>query len=389
MARLSLRVLIPRILYSTSYTILLFIVLLLLVVTPGDHVYQTLSDSKLGNIFVVGGTYFVTALVALFIYASRLYTNRTTLAAIPKPYLPIEPGEISASIRKMITRNFARSALIAWDSRPRVLSNELSQERADAGQNGQVSRHKTGDSWPLSRINSRLDRNRSNNPVGIPVDPDNPPWGQVEHPGWSAPSTSDLPNLQFATVIAELPNLIEARAVSLASPENISAGEDPTLLSLPQSSVIAILQRTPAMGARTYLDQLDTLQLVVVPEVRSRFIDLYEHARFSGNLLTEDEFRDLMGTFSQLLESMIPLDVRTVNAIVAEQDREGSHADSQRQGFTKASHVEWRNSSYPNAEGLGSTVAERSAGDKTYSAASSPRSSSTESVLVHRHDPFA
>ncbi|KAJ8608301.1 hypothetical protein MRB53_039723 [Persea americana] len=286
------RITIPffRIWYSGTFTSLFIILLCLLAVTPADHIYQTLSNDKLGNVFVVGATYFVTGVVALFIYASRLYTNRAVLAAIPKSYLPIEVDDVAKKVRRAIVKNRVRSAIVAWDSRPRDLRPEI--KRRDE----------------LYRQGSTPAVEAQQKEIGkctvIPVLPEQPPWGMIIHPGWSSPATDDFPDLQFEVVIAELPNLIEAKAVSLAP-------SDPTYHFFadlqdmgpmpPDPRAVALLQRGAAMGLRQYLNHLQELEVIDPPELASSFLVSYEYARFSTDSLTDLEFRQLMALFSDLL----------------------------------------------------------------------------------------
>lgn len=285
-----------RVVYNSSYTILFFFLIVALAVSPADHIYQTRKNHKLGNVFVVGGVYLLTALLALFIYSSRLYTNRTTLAAIPKPYLPIEEGEVSKKVYKMIAKNRQRSALIAWESRPKVLRSEI---EASVKQND--NHHSS-----TKQRSSKKAKSASKEEI-IPISPSSPPWGKVVHPGWSSPATVDLPDLQFDTVVAELPNLIEAKAVSIAPPDTsldfVSSAQN-SLQSPPDPNLVAQLQRRSEMGLRDYLAHLNRLGVFSPPSLAGDFLTKYEHARFSTYALTEDEFRDLMVAFSNLLIGM-------------------------------------------------------------------------------------
>ena len=311
-------VIVFRIVYSSSYTVLFIALLLLLAVTPGDHIYQTVSNHKLGNVFVVGGTYLVTGLIAVFIYASRLYTNRTTLAAIPKPYLPIEDGEVGKKVRKMIVKNRQRTALIALQSRPRPSTvapiestSESTDRQAREVPHRRLTKHK------------RMGKN-----CFINFDPLEPPWGEITHPGWSGPASGDLSEVQFSTVIAELPNLIEARAVSLAalihSPKIIPAdsgkGETPS-----DAPSVAQLQRAPSQGLRDYLDQLDDLSIFADREIVDSFLEQYEYARFSTDAMLESEFRSLMTDFSNLLVGMR---VGSVSSVSPQQSKKRSSESS-------------------------------------------------------------
>lgn len=292
-----------RIFYSSTYSALLLIILILLAATPGDHVYQILSNHRIGNLFVIGGTYIVTALLALFIYTSRLYTNRSTLIGIPRSYLPIEKGEVTNNVRRMIVKNRQRSALIAWESKPRDLQEEERQR---------VQQQHLIEEVPGSRRSTPQEKSKGQGIHNIcPISIQNPPWGKVAHPGWSSPTSDDLANLEFDTVICELPNLIEARAVSLAPPDptfNFMSQFHDAVPPPPDPQLVAYLQRPPMAGLRDYLSHLGSLGLTNSTAVCAEFIAQYEFARFSDTPLNELQFRRLMDTFSELLAGMTALD---------------------------------------------------------------------------------
>jgi len=290
-----------RIFYSGTFTVLLVILLIVLCITPADLIYQTIYDDRLGNIFVVASVYAVTAILALFIFASRLYTNKTTLAAIPKSYIPIEDGEVGRHVRAEIIKNRQRSAIVAWESRPRDLRNSPGATQTDGS-------HVSEQDLTEKKSNTLS----PSNPI-ITFPPTSPPWGLIVHPGWSAPSTSDFPSLQFEKVILELPHLIEAKAVSLAPPDAVfnfldNFSNDSTVTHPPDPRVVALLQRPAAMGMREYLAHLEGLGLVNPPTLGAKFLARYEYCRFSTNAPTEREFRELMDVFAGILEGMVGVD---------------------------------------------------------------------------------
>jgi hypothetical protein len=265
---------------------------------------------------MIGGTYVLTLIIAIFIYSSRLYTNRSVLSAVGKPYVPIEDGEVSRMVRRMIVKQLKRSAVISWEGRPRDLYGEIIR----AEQRGIIptdDEQKSRDQYTVGSL--------------IRVDPQNPPWGDIQHPGWSSPSQhsdNKNPGVQFAEVIAELPNLIEARAVSLAP-------SDPTLtpvhgqLQPADPLVVDLLQRPSNMAMREYLLQLSYLGLIKSPQVGQRFLLRYEGTRFSGQPVTTKEFNDLMSTFAELLSGMEPLDQRIVEEIRAQNgERDAEYEDT-------------------------------------------------------------
>lgn len=354
------RVRIPffRIFYSSTYSALLLATLLLLVVTPIDQIYQTLSNGKFGNAIVIGAVWIATAIIALFIYASRLYTNRTALAAIPKSYLPIQRKEIHAPVRRVIVKNRQRSALIAWDSRPRDLRLDPGATQRSGGGDGEHEKQTRTAMYlhartPLDPAATSTTHKTAIPTTIIPIDPASPPWGPIEHPGWSSPAVSrhGLPEeVRFETVVAELPHLIEAAAVALAPPDpafhfltrplaaGASTGSDSAAAATPLDGtlpsqkvgalppapapapapvpdvphdprIVALLQRGAAMGLRGYLGQLAALGVLGgAPAARvDAFVARYEYARFSAHALTEDEFAALMAAFVELLEGLRPV----------------------------------------------------------------------------------
>ena len=275
-----------RIFYSTTYTFLYALTLGILAITPANIIWTASDSSAYQYIFMIGGVYVLTASTVLFIYTSRIYTNRTVLAAVGKAYVPIEEGEVGRSVRKMIVRQLERSAMVAWEGRPRDLYGEIYAAQAEgvlAGDDAEPDGHHR---YTVGKT--------------IRVDPSRPPWGVVQHAGWSSPSQRDgnvYPDVRFADVVAEMPNLLEARAVSLAT--------DPD--GVMDSGVAEVLKRPETMGMRDYATQL-TLLGVVDPDIGQHFLTLYEHARFCGRPVTEQEFAGLMDAFSEIMGRMTELD---------------------------------------------------------------------------------
>ncbi|KAJ5665902.1 uncharacterized protein N7477_008350 [Penicillium maclennaniae] len=264
---------------STSFFIFAAILLCLILLTPVDAIYQCYETNRLTNIFFITGAYVATFLLAVLIYATRIYTNRSTLTGIPKAWIPIEKEDVNKSVRRLVMEGLARSAVIAYQARPRDVTHE-----AESFQNYQ----------------------------DLTIDPVHPPWGHVEHPGWSSPATPDLPDLPYRTVIQELPNLIEAKAVSLAPADMLaSASLDP----FPDTRVVEVLQRPASMGLRQYVKHLISLGAIDSPELGADFLALYERARFSSHDLRESEFRDLMHLFAEILRGMTSLTTPVLNEI--------------------------------------------------------------------------
>ena len=197
--------------------------------------------------------------------------------------MPIEKEDLPGkAVRKIIAEALARSAVIAYEARPRVSKVEDSSPTASA----RIS--------ALSTASNKADKAE-------------PRWGCIEHPGWSSPASQDFPNLQYAVVIAELADLIEARAVSLAPPDPL-ATPDIDGTPAPDERAVEILQRSAEMGLREYIGQLSDLQIIKDVVLANEFLTLYERARFAAEPLAEVEFRALMGIFAEILRGMTTLD---------------------------------------------------------------------------------
>ncbi|KAI9877167.1 MAG: hypothetical protein M1830_004649 [Pleopsidium flavum] len=303
-----------RIFYSTTFTILTLVLLVLLLITPGDTIYQAYKNRQYYYISVIGGTYLLTLIFAILIYASRLYTNRSVLAGIPKTWIPVEKSDVGKSVRRIIVEGLARSAMIAYDARPRNTREEKATQTPDGTalnsegripkSEGHHPRHDGAPSHPLPR---------------------QPSWGPISHPGWSSPSSHDLPNLHYESVILELPHLIEAKAVSLAPPDpefvpKTTSNDAQPAAIVPDARVVEFLQRPATMGLRDYISYLTPLNLINPPNLGAEFLALYEQARFSGYALTEGEFRTLMGTFAEILRGMKELDRAVLAELQAEDE---------------------------------------------------------------------
>ncbi|KAJ5779402.1 hypothetical protein N7457_007122 [Penicillium paradoxum] len=271
-----------RFLNTTGFFFFALILFCLVVLTPADAIYQCYETNRLTNVFFIIGAYVITFIIAVLIYATRIYTNRSTLTGIPKAWIPVEKEDVSKSVRRLVKEGLARSAIITYQARPRDITT---------------------------------DEDNFQHYKPLLIDHENPPWGHIEHPGWSSPASPDLPDLPYRTVIQELPSLIEAKAVSLAPADSLSLGPpDPfgppgdfTTHSLPDTRVVEVLQRPASMGLREYIRHLTTLGAIYPPELGVDFLALYERARFSSHNLHEAEFRDLMHLFAEILRGMTSL----------------------------------------------------------------------------------
>lgn len=180
-----------------------------------------------------------------------------------------------------------RSAAIAYEARPRDLRDEKAErhihKKARIGRTptGRQSVHSEGSMEPV--------------------------WGKISHPGWSSPSSPDLPNLHFEPVILELSHLIEAKAVSLAPADPLYEAGEGVEQPVPDPVAVALLQRPASMGLRDYMAHLAELGMIEPITQSHGFLDLYERARFSGEELDETDFRALMNAFAEILRNLQPL----------------------------------------------------------------------------------
>lgn len=268
---------------------------------------------------VTGAVCVITFLIVLLIYSTRIYTNRTVLAGIPKGYLPIEDGEIGKGVRVLILKHLRRSAVIAWDSRPRDFRGEAGHTEEDAGTDDGLTRQNTAESrWEKhkeEKARKKKAHAHETETTIIHIDAKSPPWGHVAHPGWASPASPDLPNLQYWNVICELPNLIEAKAVSLAPADPVVEGNlqyPDNAPPLPDAQIVTLLQRPRAMGLRDYLARLAEFGLLNPPHLGPAFLAQYEYARFSCDSLTEVDFRHIMAVFADILNGMTELDSEVV-----------------------------------------------------------------------------
>ena len=308
-----------RFFYTSLFLLLNFVTFVLLLVAPADVIVQALKNDQLYYVFVIAGCFFLTVVAASGIYASRLLTNRSVLRSIPKTYIPVEKGDVNKKVRKMIAGSLSRSSAIAWDSRPRIPSQPYAV-RPESESRGPVARTaepEKGEEIP-HKLRKSHERGEKGGPTIVIPSP-KPVWGEIAHNGWSSPTSPDLPNLQYVTVILELPHLIEARAVSLAPPDGASTSEPP----LPDIRAVDLLQRPAAMGLRDYITHLINLGVITSPSTATEFLAAYEFARFSGRPLAEPQFRDLMREFAAILRNMAPLSA----AILASLDINAPESD--------------------------------------------------------------
>ena len=298
---------ISRIADSALFGILIVALFCLIIISPVDSIYQCYRTQRLTDIFFIAGAYLITFFLAVFIYASRIYTNRTVLASIPKAWIPVEREDLGPNVRGLVEDGLSRSAIIAYQARPRDMGPE---EQNNNNNNNNNNNGYEREEW----------EKRSGGSVkeSLLVDPDRPPWGKIQHPGWSSPSPSkgDLANLPYREVLREIPYLIEAKAVSLVPFEQPAmvdcAGGG---VGVPDTRVVEVLQRPASMGLREYVQHLMSFELINPPELAGEFIPMYAYARFSMRALHEDEFRRLMHVFAQILRGMRALSPQMIDEV--------------------------------------------------------------------------
>ncbi|RKU46967.1 hypothetical protein DL546_006631 [Coniochaeta pulveracea] len=289
--------------YVTLYVLVYIVLIALVISVPADIIRQSIRENVTFNILVVAVCCVATVLTVAFIYATRLYISRSVIASIPKPWIPIEKGDMKKHVRKMIVAGLSRSAAIAYAARPRVAPPVFPAPLEDA--EGEEVRPGLAEKEKKYIGPFRLKKAVSaEDEMGISLPPLKAVWGDIEHPGWSSPTSPDLPDLQYEPVIAELPNLIEAKAITLAPPDGGTQADPPML----DPEAVELLQRTEEMGLREYLTHLIELRVLEASPTTGDFITQYEYARFSTRPLSNHRFRELMHLFAEILRNMQPLD---------------------------------------------------------------------------------
>lgn len=300
-----------RIFYHSLYYFLSLILLLLLCVTPADAIRQSYLNSQRFHILIIIICLSVTLAAVVCIYFFRLYVTRTVLASIPKPYVPIEQGEVHKSVRKMIVAGLSRSAAIAYESRPRIvpprpISESFGDDSGDTKEKDNQDPAKEAAKKSMLRVFGGLRKAATaEDKMGITLPPHKAVWGEIEHYGWASPNCPDLPNLQYSTVISELPNLIEAKALTLAPPAPEMEPGQPSVLD---AEAIELLQRPDNLALRQYLARLAELGVLPASRTTGDFLAIYDHARYSTRPISNARFRELMHLFAEILRIMQPLD---------------------------------------------------------------------------------
>ena len=281
-----------RIAYASIYFVFYLILAGLLLITPGDAIERSIQNGQKYNVLIVTISYVVTIVIVCFVYILRLYINKTALAAIPKAWVPIDKGDVKDAVYKVIGAGLCRSAVIAYEARPRADAGGREQDPGRVEPHARVA---------LKKMSTAAEG------LGITLPPHRAVWGDIEHCGWASPNSPDLPNLQYSTVLSELPNLIEAKALTMAPTEHNSPTSKPPLL-YPDATIL--LQRMPNTSLREYVDHLADVGIINADATMTAdFLDQYETARFSNRPISNARFRELMHLFAEMLRAMVPLDL--------------------------------------------------------------------------------
>lgn len=272
-----------RIVYASVYLLFYLLVLGLLLVTISDAISQSLRNEQIYNVWIITISLVFTVVSVGFVYAFRLYINKTALASIPKAWVPIEKGDVKDVVYKTIAAGLNRSALIAFGARPRV-------DLMSAA--------------PLFKCDAKATKTAARE-LGVTLPSRHAVWGNIEHPGWASPLSPDMPDLQYGTVLLELPNLVEGKALALAPLDPTAPTDRPTM----DPDAAGLLQRSPSMSLRGYVDHLADLGVVPADTTTADFVLQYEHARFSNRPISNAQFRELMHLFAEVLRNMRPMDL--------------------------------------------------------------------------------
>ncbi|CAK7271370.1 hypothetical protein SEPCBS57363_004584 [Sporothrix epigloea] len=365
-----------RIIYATAYLFLHLLLLALLLISPGDIINQSRDRHDVVSILIVAACSVFAILAVIFVFFLRLFLKRAVLNSIPRSWIPIEKGDVPKHVRNIISAGLSRSAAVAFVSRPRVLPDELLDElcpmlvagafipgSGDQGADKQGEADKEGAGVlnvsdprrPKAVKFKKTETIGMEKELGIDLPPCQAVWGEIEHPGWAPPDRQlgrwgnkparghglrssgtngtvgegvggsgslldEKISLQYSTVLAELPSLIEAKVMTLA-PRDFTTPADPPMLD---ADAVALLERPKYMGMRDYIALLAGLGVIdmqaEVPaqvdgaaidgdlrplgDVVSSFATLYEYARFSTHMLSYDEFGQLMHDLATILRCM-------------------------------------------------------------------------------------
>lgn len=278
-----------RFVYTSIYIVLFVILAGLMLITPGDVIERSMRNGQAYNIWILVASYVVTILTVATVFSTRLWIVKSVLAGIPKAWVPVETGDVGAAVNAVVVGGLDRSAAIAYESRPRVRQH---QPHADDEKQPAAAAAAAAAMPPFARE------------LGVSPAKQHAMWSSIEHEGWAPPTSPDFPSLQYTTVLAELPALVEAKALTLA----------PATASDPDGAA-TLLQRPVHLALRGYLDHLAGLGVLsddAVEHVLPEFLEQYEYARFSTRPIDGARFRRLMHLLAELMNGMHPLDLSGV-----------------------------------------------------------------------------
>jgi hypothetical protein len=302
-----------RIWYSSAFVIILLLTFGLTLISPGDIIYQQIRASKIRDIFSVAGVYLVTALIGLFIWAARIYANRVALKDIPKKHVLIEKNEVPRKVRKLIEKRWRWTEFVAWDGRPRYVGDEVDEVGEHRGRRGLFHHHHHRHEHHHHLHHGKHGKNSTIIPLHTAMQA----WGIIAHPGWSPPGDSETTEgqgVQYATVIIELPNLLEAKAVALAPPIPTTFEDEE---ALPDPRVVTLLQRPAGVSLRKYVAYLESVGVLFPTGQVQEFVHQYEDARFSTQPIPTTQFNALMKTFSSVL-ALMTLDIPQITSLAGD-----------------------------------------------------------------------
>jgi len=348
------RAILFRIFYSTTFTLVFLLTIAFTAAGPIDAIYQSYRRDRLLDIFTIVGIYVLTGLLAILLYSTRLYTNRQLLKDIPKTYMPIDRRELgNRRVARLIEDCRNRANVVGYLARPRA--RRVEKEVGYAGARIRTLLK------PEHRKESRIFE---------------PQWGAIAHPGWSSPAAREAPDLDYNTVVAELTNLIEARAVSLA-PTDPSRGLDEDGNLMVDESTIEALTRPEEQGMRAYIAHLISLGVLTDNSLSVAFLTLYERARFAPEPLSEQEFKQLMRIFAEILRTMKTSDTERLNLLeLDDSDDEAVHHDLYDKKATKDAAKTSQIANHANIRATPSTSSLASSNPSSASIAGSVRHNS-------------
>jgi hypothetical protein len=310
--------------YKAFYWVLCLVLFGLVVITPIDLILQAWSRTtsrsvKTSYLIIIGGAYLLTLFLATLLYALRLWENRKTLNEIPKTCIPVEAEDVPKDVRKLIVGGLISSAVIAWEARPRVQRNLPETVLADANMADPVASPDMSADGKDSGISRQPVSPTEKGEQNVDIRPILPVWGHIAHNGWNSPASPEHPDLQYTSVILELPHLIEAQAVAIAPLDRESTSNP----RMPDIRAVDLLQRPVCMGLRDYISHLIEVGVLKSAPTTTEFLAAYEHARFSPKPLSEQEFYNLLKLFGEVLQSMQPLST----ALLASLDEDTQESD--------------------------------------------------------------